>query len=288
MTNRLLRTDTFLSHYTIVLDDGHRVGVSVGGRGATLVFLHGAGMHRRVYLRVLARLVARGFRVVALDAGGHGQTGVLPGAASSFDDLIELLRRSLDTLGVHDAIFLGHSMGGRMTVEFAARYPDRVIAAVLVSAAAGRPFDRIGRLALAIPLSALWGAAAVGCDGLLEHRTLRGFDHIYYAKAIAALMIRGLRKPARPVRAVRSMFASADSAVALRTMANHAIPTIVVHGQRDLVVPFDSAKDMAQLANASLHPVANGYHGWMIANPEQAADTVHDLLLVRLGDALTA
>jgi hypothetical protein len=37
-----------------------------------------------------------------------------------------------------------------------------------------------------------------------------------------------------------------------------------------------------------VQPVANGYHGWMIANPEQAADTVHDLLLVRLGDALIA
>lgn len=59
-----------LSHHVIRLDDGHQVGVSVGGRGVPLVFLHGLGLSRRAYLRLLSRVAALGFLVVAVDTQG--------------------------------------------------------------------------------------------------------------------------------------------------------------------------------------------------------------------------
>ena len=62
----------------MTLDDGHKVGVTVGGKGVPLVFLHGIALSGRAYVRLLSRLAGMGFLVVALDAAGHGVTPNLP------------------------------------------------------------------------------------------------------------------------------------------------------------------------------------------------------------------
>jgi pimeloyl-ACP methyl ester carboxylesterase len=51
-----------------------------------------------------------------------------------------------------------------------------------------------------------------------------------------------------------------------------AQPTIVVHGEKDLVVPFDSARDMAERADGALYRVPGAYHSWMLANPRHGAE----------------
>jgi len=52
-----------------------------------------------------------------------------------------------DRLDVFDrenkAVFAGHSMGGRLITEYAARQPDRVLAVILLDAIVGEPWDRI-------------------------------------------------------------------------------------------------------------------------------------------------
>jgi pimeloyl-ACP methyl ester carboxylesterase len=55
-----------LRHHIVELDDGHEVGVSVGGQGAPLVFLHGLVLSRRAYLRMLSRVAGLGFQVVVM------------------------------------------------------------------------------------------------------------------------------------------------------------------------------------------------------------------------------
>jgi hypothetical protein len=69
-------------------------------------------------------------------------------------------------------------------------------------------------------------------------------------------------------------------------MREHRVPTIVVHGENDLVVPFESARDMADRADATLYKVPGAYHSWMLANPRQGADMMRQLLDAELGDVL--
>jgi pimeloyl-ACP methyl ester carboxylesterase len=128
-----------LTHHQ--LDDGHEVGVSVGGQGVPLVFMHGLALSRRAYVRLLSRVAGLGFLVIAIDAAGHGDTHNLPRNAGELADRVDLTLRTLDALGVRQAVFAGHSMGGRMAIQLAAVAPDRVLAAVLLDAAAGASFD---------------------------------------------------------------------------------------------------------------------------------------------------
>jgi hypothetical protein len=54
-----------LSHHAVELDDGRRIGLSVGGRGVPLLFMHGLLLSRKAYLRMLSRIAGMGFLVVA-------------------------------------------------------------------------------------------------------------------------------------------------------------------------------------------------------------------------------
>ena len=69
-------------------------------------------------------------------------------------------------------------------------------------------------------------------------------------------------------------------------MRQHEVPTIVVHGENDLVVPFESAEDMADRADATLYKLPGAYHSWMLANPRHGADMMRQLLAAELGDVV--
>ena len=88
-----------LRHRSIGLADGSRVGVSVGGSGIPLVFFHGIGMNRRIYLRLLSRLPQLGFTVIAIDAPGHGDSSIPPRGSRSFAARMATTDAILDTLG---------------------------------------------------------------------------------------------------------------------------------------------------------------------------------------------
>jgi lipase len=97
-------------------------------RGPLVVCLHGVTSHAGRYER-LARERLAGRRVVALDLRGHGRSGWEPpwDAEAHVADLVE-------TVG-EPATWIGHSFGGRLVAELAARHPERVERAVLLDPA---------------------------------------------------------------------------------------------------------------------------------------------------------
>src|SRR3954462_205317 len=98
-----------LARHLITLDNGHEVGVAVCGRGVPLVVVHGFSAEGILYAQTLSRLVGLGFKVIAIDAAGHGGTLGLPTGAGTFSNYTELLGRVLDHLGIEKAVLAGHS-----------------------------------------------------------------------------------------------------------------------------------------------------------------------------------
>jgi pimeloyl-ACP methyl ester carboxylesterase len=277
-----------LTHHVVALDDGHRVGVSVGGHGVPLVFLHGLGLSGRAYVRLLSRLAGMGFLVVALDAAGHGVTRNLPRNAADLAHRVDLTMRTLDKLGVAKAVFMGHSMGGRMIVQLAATAPERVLAAVLLDAAAGAPFDESIRAPWRSPRRAVRTLAGAAYDAHGDPLQLPAPERSRYLRMMTSALARNVRTPLGTPAAFRAIVASGDYTPMLETMRERKVPTIVVHGEKDLVVPFESAVDMAERADGALYRVPGAYHSWMLANPRHGADMVRQLLAAELGDALRA
>lgn len=274
-----------LRHEVLRLDDGHSVGVSIGGRGVPLVFLHGYGLNARAYLRLLRRLGGLGFTVIALDAAGHGGTPTLS-AEATLECRVDLTLRALDAMGIEKAVFLGHSMGGRMIVDLAARAPERLSAAVLLNAAAGAPFDESISPGHRSPRVVAERLLAVAVDAQGDPRRLPITELAGYVRLMARALARNARAPLGLTGALRALLGSGDFADKLVAMRDNGVPTIVVHGEKDGVVPFENAFDMAERADAALYRVPGAHHSWMLAHPRQSADMMRQLLDAELGRVL--
>jgi len=107
-----------------------RLHVHEWGEGRPVVCLHGVTGHGRRFERLAAEWP---FRTIAPDLRGHGHSGWEPPwtYGTHVADLIE----TIDDLGLEQPDWVGHSFGGRLIIELAARHPDRVRRAVLLDPA---------------------------------------------------------------------------------------------------------------------------------------------------------
>ncbi len=100
------------------------------GAGTPLILLHGLASQAHIY-DLVAPLLARNFRVVALDQRGHGESDK-PTAGYDMPSVARDLLAVMDALQFRQAIVVGHSWGGNVAVQFAAQFPQRTAAIVLV------------------------------------------------------------------------------------------------------------------------------------------------------------
>lgn len=98
-----------------------------------LVCLHGITAHGRRFRRLAEERLARRFRVLAPDLRGHGLSDWEPPwtLAALTADVLE----TIEAAGVERATWVGHSLGGRLVLELAAREPERIERAALLDPA---------------------------------------------------------------------------------------------------------------------------------------------------------
>ncbi len=102
-----------------------------------LILLHGFLGHAHVWDRIAPAFKDR-YRVLALDQRGHGESGWSKKAAYTIDDHFLDIDTFLTTLELSKVILIGHSMGGRNALFYAACRPSAVAKLILVDA---RPDD---------------------------------------------------------------------------------------------------------------------------------------------------
>src|SRR5208282_1701188 len=122
--------------------DGGTVFAATGGaafepKRPVVVFLHGAGMDHSVWTLQARYFAHHGRSVLALDLPGHGRShGPQPASIEAYADWLAAL---IAAAGVERAALVGHSMGALITLETAARAPQRVRALALLGVAARMP-----------------------------------------------------------------------------------------------------------------------------------------------------
>ncbi len=100
--------------------------------GEPVVCLHGVTGHGRRFRRLAEERLAR-YRVIGVDYRGHGRSGWEPpwSVEQHVADVVE----TADAIGVSGGTWVGHSFGGKLVAELAARNPDLVERAVLLDPA---------------------------------------------------------------------------------------------------------------------------------------------------------
>lgn len=123
--------------------DGGIVHVADWGRRfdparPTVIFVHGAGMDHTVWALQARSLAFHGHNALAPDLPGHGQSAASPAFKTTIGERAAWLGRLLDALGLERVDLVGHSMGGLICLDLAAR-DARVRRLVLVGTAARMP-----------------------------------------------------------------------------------------------------------------------------------------------------
>jgi 2-succinyl-6-hydroxy-2,4-cyclohexadiene-1-carboxylate synthase len=111
--------------------------IKVEGQGPSLVLLHGFTGDISTW-EACSSLWSKHFQVISIDLIGHGKTESPEDADRySMTDTIADLKAIIDKLGCEKIYLLGYSMGGRLALSFACKYPERMHSLILESSSPG-------------------------------------------------------------------------------------------------------------------------------------------------------
>jgi len=224
---------------------GHRLSYRIGGSGPLLILIHGITNSSASWEPVLA-LLERDFTVLAPDLLGHGDSAK-PRGDYSLGASASLLRDAMLALGHERATIVGHSLGGGIAMQMSYQFPERVERLVLVSSGGlGRAVTPVLRAVAVpgaeyvIPLLASEPLVSAGSKigGWIEQIGLRvGSDIGALATGLATLQdIDARRAFVLTARGVIDLGGQRINATDKLYLAQ-AVPTLIVWGDRDPVIP---------------------------------------------------
>jgi 3-oxoadipate enol-lactonase len=239
-----------------------------------LVLLHGFPFDRSIWARQSGGL-ADGFRVIAPDLRGFGDSAPRPGP-TTMDAYAQDVAGLLDHLGVRGAVVGGVSMGGYVALAFLRLFPNRVRALVLVDTRAGADSaDAKKARDDTIALVRASGVAALAermLPKLLTPRTLAG-------DAPLVERLRTMMASQSVEAVVGALTAMRDRPDSTATLATIAVPTLVVCGADDALIPTTESKAMAAaIPGARLASISNVGHLPNYERPKAFNDAVSAFL----------
>ena len=245
-----------------------------GAQGAPrIVCLHGVRNHGLHFAPLAAELPE--YHVVALDLLGHGDSPWEPpwDIGAHLDAIVE-------TVGVRESVLIGHSFGGRLAFELAARAPKLVPKLVLLDPAILLP----GHVALAAAENARTDKSYVSFDELVDRR----FDESQLHFAPRELVVEDLASHVETSAdgRVRYRYCQSTVVAAYGEMASRPpsfddvrVPTLLVLGERSYL-PYDHLLDAhrAALGNLLELVVVPGGHSVLWDALEETAEAIADFL----------
>ncbi len=272
-----------LDHVSI---HGHDMAYRMEGSGPALLLLHGIASSSRTWRDVIPRLSDR-FTVVAPDLMGHGQSEK-PVGDYSLGAFATGIRDLLEVLDIDRASVVGQSFGGGVAMQLAYQHPERCERLVLVdSGGLGREVNWMLRF-MTLPGSEYvmpgifpgfvrdWG------DSLLRAINNRGIRLGRIAEmwsAYASLAEAENRQAfARTIKAVIDPGGQTISAMDRLYLAA-SMPTLIVWGERDDIIPVDHAYSAHEAVPGSRLVIIEGVgHFPQIEVPEQFVDALVDFI----------
>jgi pimeloyl-ACP methyl ester carboxylesterase len=113
--------------------DCGRISIMEAGEGEPVVMIHGLGASKTEFLPTIAALAPEGYRAIALDLPGFGDSDKPFPAAYDARFFARWVESLIDALDLESAHVIGHSMGGRVAIEVGIRRPDRTEGLVLMT-----------------------------------------------------------------------------------------------------------------------------------------------------------
>lgn len=247
----------------------------------TIVLSHGVTLTSRVWTKQFRTLPDAGVRTIAFDHRGHGESSV--GASGhTVENLAYDVRTVVEGLDLHDAVLVGHSMGGVAVQAFAAMHPEvarsRVRGIVLLSSLARTHLSGARRL-----------------RGVVQQASDRfELSAMMDRPELGTMLARvgfGRQPLASHVELTREMLATCDATTAKEAvsallgldltpeLSKIDLPTLVVCGSADVLTPASESRRIADLIpGARLVILEHAGHMIMLERTEELDGLLLDFM----------
>ena len=266
---------------TVGTDAGQSVELHVTdqGTGAPVVLIHGWPLSGRSWEAQVLPLVEAGHRVVTYDRRGFGASSQ-PWGGYDYDTFAADLDAVMTQLDLRGATLVGFSMGGGEVVRYLARYgADRVAKAVLAGAVPpylyksdDNPDGGLDDATIASFQTGVRTDRAAFLDGFTtEFFSTSGVLgkklQVSEAQRQYALRMAEQASPKGTLDCITA-FGRTDFRADLAAVT---VPTLVIHGDSDSIVPLEvsGARSAQAIAGARLHVVEGGPHGFNVSHAEE-------------------
>lgn len=238
----------------------------------TVVFIHGAEHDHSVWALQSRYLAHHERGVLAVDLPGHGRSEGPP--LESVEAIADWVIALLDAAGVQRATLIGHSMGSLVSVECAARHPERIARIVLIGTAF--PMKVSEEL-----------LNATRDDEPLAQDMVNIWSHAAYAQYPGNpgpgfwVMGGNLRVMQRQKPGVMHVDFKAcnDYANGVAAAGKVAAPAMLIVGKRDVMTPPRAAKEIAAaLVDKRIVEIAGTGHALMAEKPDEVLDALREFV----------
>jgi pimeloyl-ACP methyl ester carboxylesterase len=233
--------------------DGTRIHYQEFGEknNPTIIMLHGYSSSTHTWRETAPRLAKRGFHVLAVDMVGFGYSDKPAWFDYTITSQARMISRFMDRLGIGRATVAGSSYGGTVASTLTLDYPERVEKLILIGSPCNdEPLKHpVARLAKVPGLGEVTTAFLVDSKAFLRirtHNTIAPENH----HIITTEKIDALYRPLNAADGHNSMLKtlrnwSADRVEHDASLINQ--PTLIIWGEKDLVIPIKNGYKLNQL-----------------------------------------
>ena len=253
---------------------GVKVGYEVFGAGepAILMLTSWAIVHARQW-KAQVPYLARHFQVITVEGRGNGRAD-RPGTAEAYRDreYVDDAIAVLDATGVDRAVVVGLSVGGRHALQLAAWYPERAAGVVAIGAALPWPmppgFDETRDTYEG------WGKAnrhywLADYRGWVEFFMSQVFTEPHSTKPHEDGVAWGLDTTAETLLLTVPAVGEPGAADAEAICRQVRCPVLIVHGDQDGIVPYDTGVALARWTGGQMVTIHGGGHAPTLRDPVQ-------------------
>ncbi len=229
---------------------------AVRGQGPALTLIHGFPLSHRIF-DAQFRTLSGEYRVITPDLRGFCKTPITE-TDVTMDTYADDIAALLEHLEVEQTVLGGLSMGGYIAFAFWRRYPERVRALILMNTRAA-PDTEEGRqnryrTAERVQEEGLSPLIENMIPKLLSPGTLKGKPHV--VRKLRSIMESA--SVAGVVAALKAMAGRPDSRPTLETIT---VPTLIISGQEDQLIPVSEAEEMfLRIPQAQLRVIERAGH----------------------------
>lgn len=259
---------------TFKTSDGTSLYFKDWGAGKPVLFSHGWPLDADMWDNQLNFLAENGYRVIAFDRRGFGRSDQ-PWTGYDYDTFASDINDLIVSLDLQNVTLVGFSMGGGDVTRYINNYGTSRVDGLVLLGAVTPLFGQKEDYPQGVESSVFTGIQA----GLLKDRAqfISDFATPFYGTNAGQTVSAGVLTQTLNIALLASLKGTLDCVTAFSTtdfrpdMAKVDVPTLVIHGSNDQVVPFETTGKLAaeMIEGAKLKVYDNAPHGFAVTHSDR-------------------